>query len=137
MRFSKVLLLSVLLMVLQVTSVVKAESAQPPLRITEMVVTTHIVKGNPIDAVHRISSSSVKALYCFVRVLSENEEETTMQHVWYRDGEKVAEYQLPVKGKRWRTFSKQTVEKGLSGDWRVDAVDSQGTVLKSVKFRMN
>ena len=137
MRFFSVLLLSTLMMVLSFSSVVTAESTQPSPRITEMVVTTRIVKGNPIDAVHRISSNSVKALYCFMRLVSESGEETTIQHAWYRDGEKVAEYTLPVKGKLWRTYSKKTVEKGLSGDWRVDAVDSEGKILKSVQFRMN
>lgn len=107
------------------------------LRITEMAVTTKIVRGNPIDSVHRISSASVKALYCFTRLTSESPGETSIKHVWYRDGEKVGEYELPVKGQRWRTYSKKAVEKGLSGDWRVDALDREGKLLKSVKFRMN
>lgn len=116
---------------------VAARAGENRLRVTEMAVTTKIVRGNPIDAVHRISSASVKALYCFTRLTSETGEETSISHVWYRDGEKVAEYQLPVKGERWRTYSKKTVEKGVSGDWRVDALDSEGKLLKSVKFRMN
>jgi DUF2914 family protein len=107
------------------------------LRITEMAVTTKIVKGNPIDSVHRISSASIKTLYCFTRLTSETGGETTIKHVWYRDGEKAGEYELPVKGERWRTYSKKAVEKGSSGEWRVDALDSEGKLLKSVKFRMN
>lgn len=107
------------------------------LKITEMAVTTKIVKGNPIDSVHRISSSSVKALYCFTRLASDVEINTAIKHVWYQDGVKVAEYDLPVKGVKWRTYSKKAVEKGLSGEWRVDALDSEGALLKSVKFKMN
>ena len=102
-----------------------------------MAVTTKIVKGNPIDSVHRISSSSVKALYCFTRLASDVEMNTSIKHVWYQDGVKVAEYDLPVKGMKWRTYSKKAVEKGLSGEWRVDALDSRGTLLKSVTFKMN
>jgi Protein of unknown function (DUF2914) len=107
------------------------------LKITEMAVTTKIVKGNPIDSVHRISSSSVKALYCFTRLASNVEMNTSIKHVWYQDGVKVAEYDLPVKGMKWRTYSKKAVGKGLSGEWRVDALDSKGTLLKSVTFKMN
>jgi Protein of unknown function (DUF2914) len=107
------------------------------LKITEMAVTTKIVRGNPIDAVRRISSASVKALYCFTRIVSESDGDTTIRHLWYKDGEKVAEYELPVKGKKWRTYSKKAVEKGLTGDWRVDALDREGKLLKSVKFKMN
>ena len=109
-----------------------------PFKITEMAVTTKIVRGNPIDSVHRISSASVKHLFCFTRINSGEELDTIIKHVWYRNGEKAAEYELPVKGKRWRTYSKKTVEKATSaGDWRVDALDSEGNVIKSVSFRMN
>ena len=64
-------------------------------------------------------------------------EETTIRHVWYRDNEKVGEYNLPVKGKRWRTFSKKTIKKGEAGDWRVEALDKEGRLIGSVQFRMN
>lgn len=112
-----------------------AEAAS--LKITEMAVTTKIVKGNPIDSVHRISSSSVKQLYCFTRLVYGEEGETTVRHVWYKGNEKVGESELPVKGAKWRTFSSRAVEKGMAGDWRVEAFDSDGKLLKTVSFRMN
>jgi hypothetical protein len=114
-----------------------AQAKDKDLEITEMTVTTKIVRGNPIDSVHRISSASVKALYCFTRLQSATGEETIIRHIWYRNNEKVGEYELPVKETRWRTFSKKIIEKGWSGDWRVEAVDSEGHLLKTVKFRMN
>ncbi len=80
---------------------------------------------------------SVKALYCFTRVDSSTDEETSVKHVWYRDGEKVGEYNLPVKARCWRTYSKKFIAKGEVGTWRVEAQDSDGNVLKSVDFRMN
>lgn len=107
------------------------------LKITEMAVTTKIVRGNPIDSVHRISSASVKALYCFTRLKSAAGGNTTIHHVWYRDNEKVGDYELPVKGERWRTYSMKMIEKGWAGDWRVEILDKGGHLLKTVKFRMN
>ncbi|MBU5613293.1 DUF2914 domain-containing protein [Geomonas azotofigens] len=107
------------------------------LKITEMAVTTKIVKGNPIDSVRRISSTSVKALYCFTRFSAPEDTDTTIKQIWYLNDEAVAEYELPVKGAHWRTYSRKVVEKGLSGEWRCDAVDTDGKVLKSVTFRMN
>jgi hypothetical protein len=124
-------------MALAFPSLAPAQGAAPALKITEMAVTTKIARGNPIDSVHRISSASVKALYCFTRLTSEAGGETTITHVWYKDGEKVGEYRLPVKGEKWRTYSKKTVDTGMSGEWRVDALDSAGQLLKSVTFRMN
>ncbi len=108
-----------------------------PFRISEMAVTTKIVRGNPIDSVHRISSASVKELFCFTRTVSTEKLDTSIKHVWYRNDEKVGESDLPVKGERWRTFSRRGVSRGMSGEWRVDALDSNGKLLKSVKFRMN
>lgn len=137
MKLPKAFLLSVLILLLAAPCALPVEPASPTLKITEMAVTTKIVKGNPIDSVHRISSVSVKALYCFTRIVNESGAETAIRHVWYRDGEKAGEYQLPVKGEKWRTYSRKAVEKGMAGDWRVDALDSEGKLLKSVKFRMN
>lgn len=127
----------VFVMLCAVMFAVPASSSAATLKVTEMAVTTKIVRGNPIDSVHRISSSSVKELYCFTRLVGEEGLETSIKHVWYRDGQKVGESELPVKGERWRTFSRKAVEKGGSGDWRVDALDGEGKLLKSVKFRMN
>lgn len=107
------------------------------IRITELAVTTKIAKGNPIDLVRRISSSSVKSLYCFTRITAPPDTDTTIKHVWYKGEEKVGEYSLPVKGEKWRTYSRKDIQKGWSGDWRVDVLDSEGRLLKSIKFRMN
>jgi hypothetical protein len=107
------------------------------LKITEMAVTTKVVKGNPIDSVWRISSSSVKTLYCFTRISAPKGTDTTIKHVWYLDGKVVHEDEMPVKGSHWRTYSSKTVEKGMSGDWRCVAQDEDGNVLKSVSFKMN
>lgn len=102
-----------------------------------MAVTTKIVRGNPIDSVHTISSSSVKELFCFTRLTSPDGSESVIRHVWYRGNEKIGDYDLPVKGNRWRTFSRKGVERGATGDWRVEALDAEGKLLKTVKFRMN
>ncbi len=107
------------------------------LKVTEMAVTTKIVRGNPIDAVRRISSTSVKVLYCFTRTVNSSDEETTIKHVWYHNGQQVKESELPVKGKKWRTYSRRDIDKGSVGNWRVDALDSEGNLLKSVEFRIN
>ena len=137
MNLSKYFFPACCFVLLFLCSAVPGRTAEDGLKITEMAVTTKIVRGNPIDSVHRISSASVKALYCFTRLQSNLGHETSIRHVWYRDEVKVGEYVLPVKGERWRTYSKKTIEKGLIGNWRVEALDSEGQLLKAVKFRMN
>ena len=124
-----------LLLVVALTGAATVQAGE--LRITEMVVTSKISRGKPIDAIHRISSATVKALYCFTRINNPSAEETTITHVWYRNGQVAGEYQLPVSGTRWRTYSRKAVEKGMTGDWRIEARDPDGNLLKEVKFRMN
>jgi hypothetical protein len=113
------------------------QSEASDLKITEMAVTTKIVRGNPIDAVRRISSTSVKALYCFTRISAPEDTDTRIKQIWYLNDEVVGEYELPVKGAHWRTYSRKEVEKGESGEWRCEARDSDGKLLKAVSFRMN
>ncbi len=112
-------------------------AAEAQLKIAEMAVTTKIVRGNPIDAVRRISSTSVKVLYCFTRISQNADEATTIRHLWYRNGKLEKETELPVKGKRWRTYSKREVSRESVGEWRVEALDSSGKILRSVEFRIN
>jgi hypothetical protein len=122
---------------LLVFSLARLSVAGDAIRITELAVTTKIVKGNPIDLVRRISSSSVKSLYCFTRMTAPEGTDTTIKHVWYNGEEKVGEYELPVKGEKWRTYSKKNIQKGWAGDWRVEVLDSDGKLMKTIKFRMN
>jgi hypothetical protein len=107
------------------------------LKVSEMTVTTRILRRNPVDSVRRISAASAKTLYCFTRVAAPDDEERSISHVWYRNGEVMGEYELPVHGSRWRTYSKMVIEKGMRGAWRVDALDDEGNLLKSVLFTMN
>ncbi len=130
----KPLTAAVLLVVLCLAATV-ATAAE--LKITEMAVTTKIVKGNPIDAVRRISSTSVKALYCFTRIVNPEGEETTIKHVWFKDDQQVSEQELKVEGEKWRTWSKRPIDRDAAGDWRVEARDGAGNLLKTVKFRIN
>lgn len=102
-----------------------------------MAVTTKIARGNPIDSVKRISSTSVKALYCFTRLVNPSGEETTIKHVWYKDGEVTGEQELPVKSEKWRTYSKKPIDRESVGKWRVEALDGEGRLLKAVEFRIN
>jgi len=107
------------------------------LRITEIVITSKIVKGKPVDSIKRLSSGTDKNLYCFTRTAAPDGTETKIRHVWYNGAEKAGEFELPVKGEKWRTYSKKLIPKGMAGDWRVEVLDSSGNMLKTVKFKMN
>lgn len=107
------------------------------ITITELVITSKIVKGKPVDSIKRLSSNSDKNLYCFTRLAAPEGADGNIRHLWYKEDEKVAEFTLPVKGQTWRTYSKKRILKGSAGEWRVEVVDESGKLLKTVKFRMN
>jgi hypothetical protein len=125
------------LMLISFLSAGSAPAQEETLKVAEMTVTTRIVRRNPVDSVRRISAASAKTLYCYTRLAAPDDEERTIYHVWYRNGEEMGEYELPVRGSRWRTYSRKVIEKGMRGVWRVDALDDEGNLLKSVEFTMN
>jgi len=107
------------------------------LAVAEMSITTRIVRGNPVDSVQRISSSSIHALYCFTKVTASDDAERQIVHEWYRNDEMVSRFVLPVQGTSWRTYSKKLVTRDMAGDWRVEVLDSAGNLLKTMKFTLN
>ena len=125
----------VIVMIVAGSFPVCAESVD--IKITELVITSKMVKGKPIDSIKRLSSSTDKNLYCFTRTVAPAGTDSSVKHLWYRGEEKVGEFTLPVKGEKWRTYSKKSIQKGWAGDWRVDVVDDSGKLLKTVRFRMN
>jgi hypothetical protein len=131
------LTLSILLAALLLVVTPLASGAAAGLTVTEMAVTTKVVKGKPIDAVRRIAWSSVKVLHCFTRVSSGADGNSRILHRWYREGTLVREAELPVSGRRWRTYSSMAIDRSSIGNWRVDAVDGEGRTLRSVSFRIN
>ena len=128
-------LFAAFMLILVVALPVFAECAE--MKINEMVITSKIVKGKPIDSIKRLSSSTDKNLYCYTRITAPVGTDSHIKHLWYRGDEKTGEQRLPVKGEQWRTYSSKNIRKGLAGDWRVEAVDDSGALLKIVKFRMN
>jgi hypothetical protein len=58
-----------------------------------------------------------------------------IEHVWYRDGVEVGRHYLPVgAGRRWRTWSRHEVQ---VGDYRVEVLGPDGTVLKDIRFSVD
>ena len=76
---------------------------------------------------------SVGKLSCFTTILGAHEP-TTVTHVWYFDTTERARVDLVIKGPRWRTYSSKKIQAHEVGSWRVEVVDTEGTVLKVVQF---
>ena len=60
-----------------------------------------------------------------------NANDTSIKHVWKRDGKEVWTATLPVKSSRWSTQTRRTIK---DGSWEVEVVADGGKSLGSVKF---
>ncbi len=63
-------------------------------------------------------------------------EGTEITHAWYQGDEKMSEVKLAVKYPSTRTWSYKTIPEDGKGDWRVDVISADGTVLKSLAFKV-
>ena len=77
--------------------------------------------------------SSVGKLYAFTRIIGAPSE-TRVSHLWYYGDQLMAEVNLPVRGDNWRTWSSKSVMPDWVGNWRVDVVAEDGSVLDSLNF---
>ncbi len=76
---------------------------------------------------------SIGELVCFTRIIGAHEP-TTVTHVWYFGMTERAKVELVVKGSKWRTHSSKKIQPHEVGSWRVEVVDTEGTVLKVIQF---
>ena len=61
---------------------------------------------------------------------------TVIHHVWYRNGEQMADVELPVRSPSWRTWSSKQILPSWTGDWEVKIVDADGREMKSLPFKI-
>jgi len=79
--------------------------------------------------------ASVGKLYAYTRIVGADEQ-SQVSHRWYYNDHLMAEVTLPVRGDNWRTWSSKSVVPMWVGDWRVDVVSSDGSVIESLSFKL-
>ncbi len=100
----------------------------------EAVVTTMVSERAPVDRVEVYPAQAGK-LYCFTRIEGAVAE-TSVDHVWLYQGREMARVTLPVRAATWRTYSSKNILPEWKGDWEVQVVDAEGTMIASVPFRV-
>jgi len=104
------------------------------LEVSEAVITTQVSERSPVDAIQAYPAT-VERLFCFTRVTGATAD-TAIVHVWYLRGVEMSRIELPVRSGDWRTWSSKTIFPGSAGDWKVDILDAEGALLKSVSFSL-
>ncbi|WP_459922691.1 DUF2914 domain-containing protein [Desulfatiferula olefinivorans] len=111
------------------------EPAAPTVTVIEARICESVSDREPV-APGDIFTSDIHSLFCFSRIQSQ--EDTEIKHVWYHDGEAVAEVPLAVgASSAWRTFSSKTITPSDKGNWKVDIVTASGTPVKTLRFIVN
>lgn len=104
------------------------------VEVEQITITTAVVNREPVDSVvvYPLQDST---LYCFSRIIAADQP-TMVSHVWYRNDQVVSRVELPVKSSAWRTWSAKRLIDGWEGAWRVDVLDADEQLLKSVEFQV-
>ena len=68
------------------------------------------------------------------RILNPGGKKRTVRHIYYREGKQIVVVPLAIGGASWRTWSHTRIQG--AGQWRVDIVDEQSVVLKSLPFEV-
>lgn len=120
----------------------KAEAAPPKVEaqapseyeVVDVKLGTGVTDREP-EGVAESFKVDVGRIYCWTKVKGP-EGGGEIAHVWYKGDVKASEVKLALKFASVRTWSYKTITADGQGDWRVDVVAPDGTVLKSVAFKV-
>lgn len=104
------------------------------LRVSVAVICEDVENLEPINAGTSFPAT-VGKLYCFTKIAGA-ESPTQITHGWYFDGTERARVDLAVNSASWRTYSSKIIQAHEQGAWRVDVVDSEGNVLRTLEFEV-
>lgn len=104
------------------------------LNVETGVICKKIEERAPVD-VDSTFTADVGQLCCFTKITGA-ENPTTIKHVWYFGDTERANVELSVGSISWRTHSSKVIMVHEVGAWRVEILDSEGTVLKTIRFEI-
>ncbi|MEE2829458.1 MAG: DUF2914 domain-containing protein [Myxococcota bacterium] len=71
-------------------------------------------------------------VWCWSRIDNPGAKKRRIRHIWYHGTQQKAAVGLDIKSTSWRTWSR--IPAHGTGAWRVDIVDEDGRVMKSLPF---
>ncbi|RJP67328.1 MAG: DUF2914 domain-containing protein [Candidatus Abyssobacteria bacterium SURF_17] len=76
--------------------------------------------------------ADIGTVYCWSKI--KDGDGAVVKHVYYYEGEEMASVELAINSSLWRTHSSKRIPPSSTGKWRVDIVDAEGVVLRSIDF---
>ncbi len=111
-----------------------AQEPEGGLKVSRMVFCRQIVDREP-QGVQTALPDTVGRVYCFTHIEGA-QGEIEIRHRWYHGDSLMAEVTLPVRSASWRTWSSKNMWKGWRGEWRVEVVGPDDTVLRQESFTL-
>jgi hypothetical protein len=102
--------------------------------VKRLVVGTGVENNEPIGAAE-IFPASTEKVYCFLEA-GDIAKDTEATFVWFHGEKEMLKFSAPLKmGPRWRTHANKNLRE-LKGDWKVEIRDSDGNLVKDIKFKV-
>jgi hypothetical protein len=104
------------------------------LEIAQAVIGTGVDNLEPKGVAETFPASTEK-VYCFIEAKN-IPKDTEVTFVWSLGDKEMLKFSTSLKaGSRWRTFANKNLQ-GRKGAWKVEIKDSEGKVLKEIKFKV-
>jgi hypothetical protein len=109
--------------------------SNPILSVVEAKICEGIIDKEPI-APGDVFSKDIPVLYCFSRIKSS--EASEIRHIWYFQDKPVSEIPLSIgTSSGWRTYSSKNISLTSEGNWKVEIINANGDILKTIQFVVN
>ncbi|MCA1792524.1 MAG: DUF2914 domain-containing protein [Desulfobacteraceae bacterium] len=83
-----------------------------------------------------VFSISLGRVYCFT-AFDPVLEQTDIYHRWFRQDRLISNAKLVLTPPKWSSFSSVQLRSADKGPWRVEIVDSQGMLMKTLRFSIS
>lgn len=101
------------------------------VEVAEAVICRDVQDREPVGASDSFPAD-VGTVWCWSKI--KDGEGTTITHAYYYAGEEKAVIELSIGSPLWRTYSNKDILSDWTGEWRVDIVAGDGSLLKSLNF---
>ncbi len=106
------------------------------IKVSRAVLTTDVVDREPVNVLKNdVKLAQISNSLSFFSELR-NMQGQTVRHLWYYQDQQLASIELAVSSPRFRTYSTKNIMPEQLGDWRVEVMDAQGSLLAQKEFRV-
>ncbi len=110
-------------------------ASQNVITIVDAQICEEIVDHEPVSS-SDVFTGEILKLHCYSKI--ESSEETEIRHIWSFSNNIVAEIPLRIGiSSGWRTNSSKNIRSVDKGNWKVEIVDTNDNVLKTLQFVVN